>query len=85
MKRIILTVPIAIALQGCTSSQPYPGIIDEIIPPNVASQKEWDGSKGEFPPGRSRVIDYKGHRLDYSGHAQHHYHMKEVHGHNYGH
>ena len=70
-----LTIATAIVMTGC-ATQKFPETIDEYIPANVASREKWDGSKGEFPPGR--VIDYKGHGLGYSGHANHHYHMREV-------
>ena len=72
MKKLALSF--AILSIGCASQ--YPRTIDEYIPKNVADREEWDGSKGQFPPGR--VIDYKGHGLGYDGHAQHHYHMNRV-------
>jgi hypothetical protein len=82
MKKLLLTP--AIVLIGCASS-PDPGIIDEIIPDetlhipsNVAEREEWDGSKGQFPPGR--VIDYKGHGLGYTSHMQHYLHLQHIHG-----
>ena len=81
MKRIALAI--TIASTGCMSQKTYE-TIDEYIPENVASQKEWDGSKGQFPPGRilnsSRIINYRGHGTGYSGHANHHYHMNQVRG-----
>ena len=75
-------------LTGCMSSQ-NTNTIDELINPeptihiphNVASQKDWDGSKGKFPPGRT--INYKGHGVEYTtgnGHISkhtHHYHTHE--------
>ena len=69
MKTLILTS--ALVLTGCLSQ--YPQTIDEYIPEYVAERKEWDGSKGQFPPGR--VIDYKGHGLGYNSHANHHRHI----------
>ena len=73
----------AIISTGCMSQEPHE-TIDEYIPtPFIfAGREEWDGAKGQFPPGRilksNRVIDYKGHGTGYSGHANHHYHMREV-------
>lgn len=75
MKKILLALTLG---TGCLSQPPR--TIDEYIPENYADREEWDGSKGEFPPGRilksNRTIDYSGHGLGYNGHAQHHYHMK---------
>ena len=52
------------------------------IPSNVAStNKKWDGSKGKFPPGR--IINYKGHGVDYTtgnSHINHHIHQHTHHG-----
>ena len=86
MIKTIKLASLALVLTGCTSSNrtidelidPFDGPEPTIhIPANVAS-KEYDGSKGKFPPGR--VIDYKGHGVDYTnnnGHINHHTH----HGH----
>ena len=77
MKKVLA---FAIVSTGCMSQKPQ--TIDEYIPQNLVNNKEWDGSKGEFPPGRilksNRVINYRGHGTGYSGHANHHYHMREV-------
>jgi hypothetical protein len=86
----ILTITAAVVLTGCATQ--YPRTIDEMIPGhnppavfppgihNITSREEWDGSKGEFPPGRvlksNRTIDYRGHGIGYSGHAQHHLHNR---------
>lgn len=85
----------AAAISGCTSNNrtideiidPFDGPDQTIhIPENVASNK-WDGSKGEFPPGRinqtlptipRKVIDYQGHGIGYESHAQHHYHHNQI-------
>ena len=78
-------IPITLVLIGCASS-PNLDTIDEVVPEetihipgNVAdSNGKWDGSKGQFPPGR--VINYKGHGTDYTinnNHINHHTH----HGH----
>ena len=83
----------AAAISGCVS---HNRTIDEMInpdqtihiPSNVASKK-WDGSKGEFPPGRNinnqtlpprprKVINYQGHGIGYESHAQHHYHHNQT-------
>ena len=73
-----LTIATAIVMTGC-ATQKFPETIDEYIPANVASREKWDGSKGKFPPGRynNRVIDYKGHGVDYTtgnGHINNHIH-----------
>ena len=87
----------AAAISGCVSNKrtideiidPFDGPSETIhIPENVAS-KIWDGSKGEFPPGRNinnqtlptiprKVIDYQGHGIGYESHAQHHYHHNQT-------
>jgi|TARA_Y100000310_G_scaffold328616_1_gene397019 hypothetical protein len=72
MKKLALITTMVIT--GC-ASQHYPETIDEYIP-HVTSKKEWDGSKGEFPPGR--IINYKVHGLKYENHTQHHYHLNET-------
>ena len=72
-------------LTGCMSSH---NTIDELIPletihiPSNVANKNDDGSKGKFPPGR--VINYKGHGVDYTtgnGHINHHIHKHTHHGH----
>ena len=74
-------------LTGCLSSN---NTIDEIIPDNTIhipanvadSNGKWDGSKGNFPPGRT--INYKGHGIDYTtgnGHINYHIHKHTHHGH----
>jgi hypothetical protein len=73
-------------MTGCQMSKPEDIKEQTIhIPTNVADKKEWDGSKGEFPPGRilknTKVINYKGHGLNYDNHAKHHHHLNNVHGH----
>ena len=65
-----------LTITGCASNSQLDETIH--IPSNVA-EKKWDGSKGDFPPGRynNRVIDYKGHGTDYTtgnGHINHHIH-----------
>ena len=47
MKKIALAF--AILATGCMSQIPHE-TIDEYIPENLVKD-EWDGSKGEFPPG----------------------------------
>ena len=90
MKYTLLLTLLASA--GCMSNN---NTIDEIIDPfdgpnktihipsNVAAtNKEWDGSKGKFPPGR--IINYKGHGTEYTtgnGHINHHIHQHSYHGH----
>ena len=81
MNKVILTS--ALVLTGCINQRPdfKPLAPEPLIRERLASQKEWDGSKGQFPPGR--VIDYKGHGGDYTndnGHINHHRH----HGHGHG-
>ena len=64
MKSIILAS--AILSIGCANlPEIYPIPSHTLhIPHNVADTEEpWDGSKGEFPPGR--VLDYKGHGTGY--------------------
>ena len=66
-----------LTITGCVSQKPLE-TIDEYIPIHVAKEK-WDGSKGEFPPGRNRVINYRGHGVDYTidnGHINHHTHSQ---------
>ena len=72
-------------LTGCMSSH---NTIDELIPletihiPSNVANKNDDGSKGKFPPGRT--INYKGHGVDYTtgnGHINHHIHKHTHHGH----
>ena len=72
-------------LTGCMSSH---NTIDELIPletihiPSNVANKNDDGSKGKFPPGRT--INYKGHGVDYTtgnGHINHHIHQHSYHGH----
>ena len=75
MKYLLITP--TLVLIGCAS---YPNLdtIDEVIPPipaNVAdSNGKWDGSKGEFPPGRT--INYNGHGLGYNGYHVDQFHRK---------
>ena len=70
-------------LTGCMSSH---NTIDELIPletihiPSNVANKNDDGSNGQFPPGR--VINYKGHGVDYTtgnGHISHHTHHYHTH------
>ena len=44
------------------------GCVSNTSPHNVAEREEDDGSKGEFPPGRSnnKIINYNGHGLSYN-------------------
>ena len=39
----------ALVMIGCASNPPE--TIDEYIPENLVDREEWDGSKGQFPPG----------------------------------
>lgn len=57
-------------------------IIDEIIPEVAKKSAKDDGSKGKFPPGR--IINYKGHGVNYTtgnGHINHHKHHNHYHEH----
>jgi hypothetical protein len=78
-----LTIALGVAMTGCLSSEPQE-TIDEYIPIHVV-EKVLETCPEELKkgpePGPGRVIDYKGHGTGYSGHAQHHYHMRQVHGH----
>jgi hypothetical protein len=79
MKYLLITP--ALVLTGCLTQYPN-NIIDEVIPEdttpipaNVAdSNGKWDGSKGEFPPGRT--INYNGHGLGYNGYHVDQFHRK---------
>lgn len=77
-----LTIALGVVMTGCLSSKPQE-TIDEYVPrylvEKVPETSPEELKKGPSTPGR--VIDYKGHGLGYSGHAQHHYHMRQVHGH----
>jgi len=70
-------------LTGCMSSH---NTIDELIPletihiPSNVANKNDDGSKGKFPPGRT--INYKGHGVEYTtgnGHISKHTHYHHTH------
>ena len=44
-----VVVAVVLALTGCMSQMPHE-TIDEYIPEHLVKE-EWDGSKGQFPPG----------------------------------
>ena len=84
MKKI--TLIIGVSLTGCISQQPtMPDF--KPLPPEPLIKRNLVEKTIELPPEElkkgpespGRVIDYKGHGLGYSGHANHHYHMRHTH------
>jgi len=72
IKPLTLTILTAATISGCaTNTRTIDEIVDPFdgpsptihIPANVAT-KEYDGSKGKFPPGRT--INYQGHGVEYT-------------------
>ena len=90
IKPLTFTILTAATISGCdTNTRTIDEIVDPFdgpsptihIPANVAT-KEYDGSKGKFPPGRT--INYQGHVVEYTTgnvHINHHIHKHTHHGH----